>query len=126
MGYEMKFYIGLRFKGSKGIANPNYDYFQKIAMFDYCKEETLESFINKYESAKVYGFFTQEDEEEITDKYGEEFKGIPIEDFIKYMEEHPTVYRRYKPLLALLKAFKEEKEKFNNCMTELLVIRYGY
>ncbi len=126
MGYEMRFYIGLRFKCSKGINNSSYDYFQKIAMFDYCKDEELSSFIDKYEPAKVYGFFTQENEEEIKDKYGEEFKGIPIEDFIKYMEEHPIDYRRYKPLLALLKAFKEEKEQFNNVMTELLVIRYGY
>ena len=128
MGYEMKFYIGIKFKNMKGIDNPDYNYFQKVAMFDYCKDSDLADFIDKYDSAKVYGFFTQEDKEEITDKYGKEFKGIPIEDLINYLEEHPTLdYRRYRPFLALLKGFKEEKEMFTvEDFCELVVIRYGY
>ena len=127
MGYEMKFYIGIKHKYMKGIEHPDYTYFNKIAMFDYCKDSDLTNFTDKFESAKVYGFFTQEDKEEITDKYGEEFKAIPIEDLITYLEEHPNDYRRRKPFLALLKGFKEEKELFDEeNLTELLVIRYGY
>ena len=127
MGYEMKFYIGLKYKHSTGYANPNYNFFQKMAMFDYCNDNDLADFVDKYESAKVYGYFTQEDKEEITDKYGEEFKSVPIEDLIAYLEEHPLLdYRRYKPFLMLLKGFKENKEEFDNDITELLVIRYGY
>ena len=127
MGYEMRFYIGLKFKNMNGMDNKDYNFFQKIAMFDYCVESGLSNFVDKYESAKVYGFFTQEDKEEITDKYGEEFKSVPIEDLIAYLEEHPLEdYRRYKPFLMLLKGFKENKKEFDNEVTELLVIRYGY
>lgn len=126
MGYEMKFYIGLKFKNTKGYANPNYNFFQKVAMFDYCNDNDLADFIDTFENSNVYGYFTQENVEEITDKYGKEFKAIPIEALIDYLETTPDDYRRYKPFLALLKAFNEEKEKFESDITELMVIRYGY
>ena len=130
MGYEMRFYIGTRHKATKGIDNPDYSYFKKIAMFDYCKDSDLADFIfqdDKYESAKVYGFFTQEDKEEIMDKYGDEFKEIPFEDMIKYLTEHPNYeYRRYLPFKIMLEGFNLVKSKFDNDIEELILIHYGY
>lgn len=127
MGYELKFYIGTRHKGLKGIGNPDYSYFKKIAMFDYCQDSDLGDFVFKYDSAKVYGFFTQEDKEEIMDKYGDEFKEIPIEDMLKYLNEHPDYeYRRYLPFKTLLEGFNLVKKQFDDEDNDLILIHYGY
>ena len=128
MGYEMKFYIGLKHK-MKGIANPKYDYFQKMAMFDYCGDNEVANFFDKNGvDSKIYGFFTQEDKEEIKDKYGEEFKTVPISDLIQFLENEykDTDYRRYEPFLAMLKGFEKVKNRFENEEIELIIIRYGY
>lgn len=129
MGYEMKFYIGLKIKEFKGVDNSNYDYFQKIAMFDYCCDNEVADFFDKNGvDSKVYGFFTQEDIEEIKDKYGKEFKTVPISDLIRFLKKDykGTDYRRYKPFLAMLKGFEATKEKFETEDFELMIIRYGY
>ena len=129
MGYEMRFYIGLKIKGFKGVDNSNYDYFQKIAMFDYCCDNEVKDFFDKNGvDSKVYGFFTQEDKEEIKDKYGDEFKTVPISDLIRFLKKDykGTDYRRYKPFLAMLKGFEETKKQFETEDFELIIIRYGY
>ena len=129
MGYEMRFYIGLKSKDMKGIDNPNYNHFQKIAMFDYCCDNEVANFFDKNGvDSKVYGFFTQEDKDEIKDKYGEEFKTVPISDLIHFLENEykETDYRRYEPFLAMLKGFEKVKHRFTNEATELMIIRYGH
>ena len=126
MAYEMKFYVGIKHK-IKGIDNPDYNYFQIIASYDYAADSDLGDFVYKYDSAKVFGFFTQSDKEEILDKYGDKFKEIPIEDMLKYLSEHPDYeYRRYLPFKTLLEGFNLVKKQFDDEDNDLILINYGH
>jgi len=126
MAYEMKFYVGIKHK-MKGIDNPDYDYFQIVASYDYAADSDLGDFVYKYDSAKVFGFFTQSDKEEILDKYGEEFKEIPFEDLLEYLNTHEdSEYRRYLPFKMLIEGFAKNQEMFNSDTTKLILIEYGH
>ena len=126
MAYEMRFYIGTKHT-MKGTENPDYNFFQKIATFDYGQDTDLGDFVYKYDSAKVFGYLTQDEEEEILDKYGEEFKEIPFEDLIEYLDTHKDFeYGKYLPFKMLIEGFAKNQEKFNSDTKKLILIEYGY
>ncbi len=118
MGYEQRFFIVLKgnFKNENG-----YKWAELVAMFDYCKDYDFADFCNTFKDTDCY--FYDNCNEVYEDCYGQKLKEIPLEDMINYLENNiNNEYRRYYPLLSLLKGFQKEKEKFKN----LVILRYGH
>lgn len=126
MGYEMKFIIGIKQRATNSLEHQGYVYCQKIAVYDYCKDDKLADFTDEFPDSNCFVFMRNEDKEEITDKYGDPFKEIDLDKLIEYLEADTDDYRRKLPFLSLLKGFQENKNRFESDISELVILRYGY
>lgn len=127
MGYEMKFIIGIKNPNMKEqIEEGEYSYVQTLATYNYSGSDAVANFTEKYPRSECYAFITNEDKEDIKDKYGEEFKSIDIDEFIDFLEHNDTDYRRNLPFLNMLKGFRDNRQLFDSDWQKLVVLRYGY
>lgn len=123
MGYEIRFIIGLKSNLKEKIKDKEYNYVEKIAVYNYCCDYTLADFTQKYSASGCYIY--NNDEEVIVDPYGEELREIPIQelyDFLVSDNFSNKDYRRYEPFKMLLAGFLAKLEEFEN----LVVLSYGY
>lgn len=123
MGYESKLYIvekSMRFNGE------NKCYAEVLAMFDMCKIYPVVPVFKK--EADCYFYADDGDTEVLTDCYGDPIKEASLDAVIKFIEQDISQngeYRRYTPLLAALKVYKEQQDTgiWDNTLT---VLHYGY
>ncbi len=122
MGYESRLYVVD--KGNLYDPNINMIYGEVIAVFDLSRVYPVSYKLRGYPETNVYIYSADGNTRIIEDKYGERLTEIPIDDAIKIIEkaaeEDHWNYRRWKPVLGLLKGFK--KEEWSN----LVVLHYGY
>lgn len=122
MGYESRLYIVD--KSSMKDSSINMVFGEVVAMFNLSKVNSVASEFLHYSDTDTYIYADDGSTRILEDDYGEKLKEIPIDDVIKIIEkaakEDHWNYRRWKPVLGLLKGFK--KEEWNN----LVVLHYGY
>lgn len=122
MGYEMKFYVVNKLPTGEDLK-----YGQIVAMYDYCQDYNLADFIDK--NSKPTDTYIYVNEKETTkDMYGKPLAEISVDALLTYLESNPCcAYRRYWPLVSLLRGFKEvQDEPDNETFEDLVVLRYGY
>lgn len=122
MGYEMKFYVVNKLPTGEDLK-----YGEIVAMYDYCKDYDLADFIDK-NSKPTSAFIFVDGKETTKDMYGKPLAEISVDILLNYLESHPcSAYRRYWPLVSLLRGFKEvQDEPDNETFEDLVVLRYGY
>lgn len=127
MGYEMKFYVVNKSKLKDTINDKEFYYGQIVAMYDYCKDYDLADFIDK-NSKPTDTYIYVGEQEVVEDCYGDPLAEIPVDSLLNYLEAHScSAYRRYWPLVSLLRGFKEvQDEPDNEKFEDLIVLRYGY
>lgn len=118
MGYESKIFVVNKSDWMKD--NYGHYYGRIIAMVDMSCCLGLSNLFRT--PANVYIYAENPDEPVCDDRYGEELKCGDIQEIIEWCEaeynkEH---YRRFSPLIGLLKGF--DREEWNN----LQVIHYGH
>lgn len=121
MGYESRLFV-VRKSGMS--FDDEHEWAENIATFNMCKiDGDLLSHIceNPVTSCRFSNGFGEEISE---DAYGTPLREIPLNKMIEYLEEAVarSDYRRYPPILAMLKSFDNEK----NWDNELVVLHYGY
>ncbi len=118
MSYESKFFV-VEKSTMPDYENENYVYGQVVTGFNAgcipCIDE-----IKKYPLTNAYIYYN--DEKVYEDKYGDKLIEIPIPDLIKIIRKASKNdnYRRYSPLLGLLKGFNLEQ------WNDIVVLHYGY
>lgn len=122
MGYESRLYVVE--KGNLYDRNINTVWGEVIAMFELSRVYSVSDKLCEYPETNAYIYSDDGNTRIIEDKYGERLREIPIGDAIKIIEEAAEEdhwnYRRWKPVLGLLKGFK--KEEWN----KLVVLHYGH
>ena len=109
MGVDIRLYIGIKHEDFK--IKEKYCYFEDIVSYEFCVDYNLVKLIEQQKETNC--LITIEDQDFTKDYYGKTLKEIPIETLIEYLENDTEDYRRIKPLLYMLKGFKEESEKGN-------------
>lgn len=122
MGYESRLYIVD--KTSIYDHDKNMVLGEVIAMFNFSKVDPVTNKFFNYPDTDTYIYSDDGNTRILEDSYGEKLKEIPIDDAIKIIEkaaeENHWNYRRWEPILGLLKGFN--KKKWSN----LVVLHYGY
>lgn len=115
MGYESKLYVIE--KSDAGKDENGKRWAEVIATFDLCK---VNIDFRKYPATDCYIY--QENEKIVKDCYGDPLKELTIKEAITEIENVATrdEYRRWKPILGLLKGFNADE------WGELRVLHYGY
>jgi len=115
MGYESKLYI---IQKSDVVKEDNKYWCEVIATFNLCK---VNIDFSKYPSTDSY--FYEGNEMIVEDCYGDTLKELTIQEAITEIENAAARddYRRWNPILGLLKGFNE-KEWGN----DLRVLHYGH
>jgi len=93
-----------------------------LATMELCQME--EGFRNIFTKPVTWERRDMSDTDITTDKYGDICKYADIDTVIEYLEKRIAggdTYRRLKPCLAMLKAYKDELWDY-----PLIVIHYGY
>lgn len=122
MGYESRLYV----VDKSNLYDPNINmvYGEIIAMFNLSKVNSVASEFSRYPDTDTYIYADDGNTRILEDKYGKKLKEISIDDAIKIIEkaveENHWSYRRWKPILGLLKGFKKEE------WSSLVVLHYGY
>lgn len=120
MGYETKLYVVDK---SDHIEQNGLRWGDTIAVFDLCKSYPVSDKMRHYPPADCYVYADDGNTMITEDCYGEPLREIPLKDTIQIIQEateQDGYYRRYAPLLGLLKGFKEED------WDKLVVLHYGY
>ena len=116
MGYERRLYVIEKsdiWKDENGKC-----WSEVIATFNLCR---VNIDFRKYPATESY-FYTN-NEKVVEDCYGESLKELTIKQAISEIEEameRDGEYRRWNPILGMLKGFKEREWK------DLRVLHYGY
>jgi hypothetical protein len=117
MGYESRLYIV-----EKNHLVGNHNFGEKIAMFNLsCMNDN--KFYNLFNKEIDFDFYAENRNDLLTvDDYDKKLKYTDIKTVINYLEiiSKDNDYRRFKPLLSLLKGF--DLSKWDN----LIVVHYGY
>ena len=114
MGYESRLYVVQKSQ----VAKHNNKYWcEVIASFDLCKVD-----INFRKYLKTDSYFIEGNEYVFEDCYGEPLRELTIAEAIKEIENAMARYdyRRWKPILGLLKGFNEDE------WGDLRVLHYGH
>ena len=123
MGYECKLYVVEK----RNVFDEEKRYAQVIAMFDMCKYYTLSSIISIFPKTDCYFYGDDGDTKILKDEYDKPLTEIPIEKVIAILETDiadGNDYRRIPPVLAALKAIKEQKDY--GIWQDVVVLHYGY
>lgn len=117
MGYESKLYVVHK---SSNIKEKDMYWCEVIASFDLCK---VDIDFRKYPDTDAY--FYEGDEKIIEDCYGDHLKELTLQEAITEIENAMTRghYRRWNPILGLLKGFNEDEWGPVNA---LRVLHYGH
>lgn len=119
MGYESRIVI---VEKCNYIEDSNTRFAEVIAVFNLC------CMGSKFSSTvgspmDCYFYLPGDSNKTITeDKYGSPICEIGIDDFINYIEKEGYAYRRLKPMISLLYAFREDSDRWKN----LTILHYGY
>lgn len=122
MGYESRLYI----VNKSSIKDPsiNMVFGEIIAMFNLSKVNSIASKFSRYPDTDTYIYADDGNTRILVDAYDERLKEIPVDDAIKIIEkaaeEDHWSYRRWKPVLGLLKGFNKKE------WSDLAVLHYGY
>lgn len=115
MGYECKVYV---------VDAVDERWADTVAVFDLCKigEKNLTSYRNLFTKEVGYKIFIDDNTAVNEDRYGAPLKSASVEDVVAWLTEVVKVYkyRRFRPLLGLLKGFKKKD------WPDLEVVHYGY
>ena len=122
MGYESRLFV-VEKSNSVSVFDENRKYGHVVAMVDMCKLGSgfATRFLGgNYPPTDCYIYYN--DEQLTEDKYGDPLIEIPLEDLIECFEseEKEEHYRRYAPVINLLKGFDR------NEWGDLVVLHYGY
>ena len=114
MGYESRLYVIQ--KSDVGMEEEK-KWCEVIATFDLCKVN-----INFRKYPETDSYFYEGNEKIVEDCYGEPLRELTIKEAIQEVENAATrdEYRRWKPILGLLKGFNEEE------WSDLRVLHYGH
>lgn len=118
MGYESKLYVIQKYDCVK---QNDKIFAEVIAMFDLCKVNDID--FSKYPATDCYIYDVDGNTKITEDMYGEPLKELTISDAIIEIERAMTKgqYRRWNPILGLLKGFNEDE--WDNGLS---VLHYGY
>lgn len=122
MGYESRLFIMNR-NECKRKSGKIWVYAEKLAVIDMSCMGHNNGWKELFTEEIDYKIFTDGENEEDTDDYGEHLKSGKIENIIRWLEEqidNGNNYRRLKPLLGFLKEFNAER------WDELQIVHYGY
>lgn len=123
MGYESRLFV-VRKNGR--CFDDEYEWAENIAMFNMCciggvlLSRICENPVTNCHFSNGFGGTVSKD------GYGTPLREIPLHKMVEILEEvtADSDYRRFAPLLAMLKVFDaDNKSKWNN---ELVVLHYGY
>lgn len=115
MGYESRLYV---IQKSHIVESNNMRWCEVIASFNLCKSDID---FRKYPDTD--SFFYEGNKEIVEDCYGDHLKELTLQEAITEIENAIARYRyrRWKPILGLLKGFNEDE--WGN---DLRVLHYGY
>ena len=122
MGYESRLFV-VRKSGCS--FDDDHEWAENIATFNMCKidgdllSRICENPVTNCRFSNGFG------EEVSKDAYGYPLREIPLNKMIEYLEDAVATsdYRRYPPILAMLKSFMDEHDKWDD---EIVVLHYGY
>ena len=119
MGYESRIYIMDEFKSGNDV------HAIELATINMSGMET--SFMDLFKTPIEYKIFADDPNEDTdTDCYGAKIKSADIDTVLNWLDNEINVkkvdYRRLKPLYYLLKAYKEDEDKWDT----IKVLHYGY
>lgn len=118
MGYESRLYVVNKTLVCGLSGRP---WYETIAIFNLGKVYAVSNIMTKYPETKGFVFADDGNTEIVEDEYGSALKEVPLKDAIEIIERaNDNIYKRYKPCLMLLKAFKEEDWR------EIVVLHFGY
>ena len=140
MGYESKIYIVSR-NELQGCKNPETGKHPVIALvvasFDLCRvgynnREFFDAFKNPIDytlwlpTCDKYGKEVMSTVDK--DCYGEHLKSADLQELIDALQiaESREHYRRFVPIIAMLQAFVNDKEAWNNDHEQLQAVHFGY
>jgi hypothetical protein len=126
MGYESRIYVIRKTDTPAGV-DGKFKYAEVMAFYDMCKFPPFQKLFNSDCPATNYAFY--EGDAEITeDEYGDPLRERSIEEVLECfdqiiaLDDDTAHYARVKPLLAMLKEFKEIQTSWYR----LAVLHYGY
>lgn len=127
MGYDIRFYVVNKSKLELEVEDNMYKYGEIVASYEYCVDYDLRNFV-KNNSKPTDTYIYVDGKETVKDCYGEFLYEISIDSLLNRLEEQPCMeYRRYWPLVALLRGFKEvQDEPDNEHFENLVVLMYGH
>ncbi len=121
MGYENRLYIVNK---TSIHDDKNMVFGEIIAMFNLSKVNSVASRFHHYPDTNTYIYADDGDTRILEDEYGDKLREIPIDDAIKIIEEAAEEdhwnYKRWNPVLGLLKGFNKKN------WPDLVVLHYGY
>ncbi len=122
MGYESKLYIVEK----SGIINQDdKTYASVIATYDLCKCPEIRDAFNDAEVTDSYIYRDDGNTRIIVDSYDDELTELSIDSVIAVIEGDISKgenYRRYFPLLAMLRVFKDNAKQWPN----IAVLHFGH
>ena len=126
MGYESRIFVVEKSEDFID-SETNMKHASLIAMYNMSGiDYKLWDFINNNSVITDCSFWNGFDTTITKDKYGKPLREIPLHKMVKGLEEVVAEedYRRYPPLLALLKSFDERN--MSDWCGDLVVLHYGY
>lgn len=124
MGYESRIYIVEKTNCCWSEADKGMKYASILAIFDMCKfYEFSDWFRNK--PATEHYIYADDGTQIVKDCYGDALKEASIKEVVYKLEkiiENGEDYRRIFPLLATLKVFEAQNNRWSN----IAVLHYGY
>lgn len=124
MGYESKIYI-VEKSNHSWSENNGMKYAEVLAMFDMSKFYELSDWFRNKPATKHYIYADNDDTQIIEDAYGDTLKEASVKEVINRLErivESGENYRRIFPLLATLKVFETQDNRWG----DIAVLHYGY
>ena len=127
MGYESRIFVVSKSEMPNPLVGEGSVWAELIAMYNMsCVDWSLyDAIIANGKPTNCY-FYNGFETDVREDKYGKPLTEIPLHTFVESLEEitAKSDYRRYLPLLSMLKTFDERNEsEWNN---ELVILHYGY
>lgn len=117
MGYESRLYVAEK----SDYEYADYAFADMIARYDLCCAPDVADAFLKYPATRCH-LYDDMGEEITEDMYGNAIREIPIDDAITIIKAaaKKEKYRRFKPILTLLKALDPDE------WGEIVVLHFGY